>query len=268
VTEFSLRGTQVTDAGLKHLSPLENLKSLDLGDTRVAGLKQLPRFATLTDLSLSDSPVTDAALTALAAVPNLSVLSLSGTWITDAGLDHLPALPNLSELHLDGTRITDVGLQSLRRFPQLSELALAKTRVSSAGIKELGLLKNLEVLDVRDTGVSEDALVHLAPLRKLNHLRHSFPITDRYLRVLREMELLHCTPITGRSGDDRPRLMDQVTTVRLYDREPKVEITDVGFMELAAFKNLEHVFMEGTRITERGVLELGKVLPQCKVFRH
>jgi hypothetical protein len=54
----------VTDAGLKHVAPLQNLSTLILVDTRI----------------------TDAGLAELGALKNLSVLILDSTDVTGAGI--------------------------------------------------------------------------------------------------------------------------------------------------------------------------------------
>ena len=64
IVEVSLRGTEVTDAGLKDLARLTNLTTLVLEVTQVtdAGLKDLARLTNLTTLDLRGTQVTDAGL--------------------------------------------------------------------------------------------------------------------------------------------------------------------------------------------------------------
>jgi hypothetical protein len=61
---IELDETQVTDAGLAHLTALKQLKMLDLRKTKVtdAGLAQLKGIATLTKLDLRETEVSVGAL--------------------------------------------------------------------------------------------------------------------------------------------------------------------------------------------------------------
>jgi hypothetical protein len=62
--------TKVTDADLKHLAALKQLRDLDLGLTQVtnAGLKHLAALKQLRDLDLGLTQVTDAGLKHLAGL--------------------------------------------------------------------------------------------------------------------------------------------------------------------------------------------------------
>ena len=93
VINVSLAFTKVTDAGIKELTPLKNLTTLNLMYTQV----------------------TDAGMKELAPLKNLTTLNLSNTKVTDAGLKELAALKNLTELHLDSTRSDGRGAQGTGR---------------------------------------------------------------------------------------------------------------------------------------------------------
>jgi hypothetical protein len=97
VTQVDLNGTKVTDAGLKHLKELKELRSLDLSGTQVrdAGLKELKELKELRSLDLSDTEVRDAGLKELKELKELRKLNLYSTKVTDAGVAELQqALPN------------------------------------------------------------------------------------------------------------------------------------------------------------------------------
>jgi hypothetical protein len=89
IISIKLSGRAVTDSGLVHLVPLQNLEQLDLEGTQTisdAGLVHLGRLKNLAILSLDDTPITDAGLSQLARFRNLYFLQLKGTHVTDDGI--------------------------------------------------------------------------------------------------------------------------------------------------------------------------------------
>lgn len=58
---------------------------------------------------------------------SLQDLDLSRTKITDAGVPHLLALVNLKRLNLSGTKVTRISIETLRRLPELEWLSLSET---------------------------------------------------------------------------------------------------------------------------------------------
>lgn len=75
---ISLRGTNISDAGLAHLKPLTELRDLTLAETRItdAGLAHLREFKSLQNLDLMGTRVTAAGIRELqAALPELKVVS-------------------------------------------------------------------------------------------------------------------------------------------------------------------------------------------------
>ena len=96
--EFSLdiHGSHVTDAGLAHLSGMNNLQRL----------------------ILYDLPITDAGLVHLEGLTNLQELWLHGTKISGNGLVHLHGLTKLTLLSLNRTlytQFTDTGIKDLQQ---------------------------------------------------------------------------------------------------------------------------------------------------------
>ena len=94
-------------------------------------------FATVVDVSLDNSSVTDAALEHLKGLTQLQWLALDGTPVTDAGLKHLKNLTRLQWLGLDATQVTDAGLEHLKRLSRLQSLGLGNTEVTDAGLEHL-----------------------------------------------------------------------------------------------------------------------------------
>jgi hypothetical protein len=111
-----LDGAQVTDAGLKDLVSIRQLKYLFLYRTRVTdvGLKDLATLRQLEKLELQDNQITDAGLKELAAFAHLKKL-LIGSKITDSGLKGLASVTQLEELDLWNAHVTDAGVKELKK---------------------------------------------------------------------------------------------------------------------------------------------------------
>jgi len=86
-------GTKVTDADLKHLEDLPQIRMLGLSKTQI----------------------TDAGLANLEGLSQLQWLHLQNTQITDAGLKRLRNSTQLQYVDLRGTKVTEDGLQTLRQ---------------------------------------------------------------------------------------------------------------------------------------------------------
>jgi hypothetical protein len=86
-------GTKVTDADLKHLKDLPQIRLLGLGKTQI----------------------TDAGLANLKGLSQLQWLHLQNTQITDAGLEQLRNLTPLQYVDLRGTKVTEDGVQKLKQ---------------------------------------------------------------------------------------------------------------------------------------------------------
>ncbi|MAV35037.1 MAG: hypothetical protein CMJ59_06220, partial [Planctomycetaceae bacterium] len=93
VIKVTFNGSQITDAGLVHLTGLTDLQTLDL---------------TLC------TNVTDAGLVHLQGRTTLEYLNLNGTGVTDAGLAHLAGLTKLQSISLP-KQITDAGIAELQK---------------------------------------------------------------------------------------------------------------------------------------------------------
>ena len=94
--------SKITDAGLKELTGLKQLRDPGLGSTQVtdAGLKQLTALKDLEKLNLNFTKVTDAGLKDLATLTKLELLGLSFTQVTKDGVKKLQeSLPKCKIIH-------------------------------------------------------------------------------------------------------------------------------------------------------------------------
>lgn len=97
IVSVHLRETACTDADLKQLASLTELRSLNLSKTPVtdAGIIEVLHFKELKTIAIRETAVTDAGLRVLAQLPHLTSLYMGGAKVTRAGLDEfLKARPN------------------------------------------------------------------------------------------------------------------------------------------------------------------------------
>src|SRR4029077_12135182 len=92
---------KITDAGMKHLAKLKNLKKLEL--LRVPAL-------------------TDGSLAYLRGLRKLQEINLSGANIKGSGLRHLHGMRQLKSLVIPNTALDDAGLANLGWLPGLRKL--------------------------------------------------------------------------------------------------------------------------------------------------
>lgn len=147
-TGYSPQRTEITDAGLKPLADLKNLKKLDLTGARI----------------------TDGGLQILAAVENLEELQLGGTSITDEGLKHLEDLQKLRILRLRGTQVSDSALANRKPLTNLTMLDIAGTKITAGGLVRAKAVPELSWLVVDSSQMNEDGSRMLRNCPKLRSL--------------------------------------------------------------------------------------------------
>jgi hypothetical protein len=131
----------LTDEALVFVGKISGLKLLNLGDGQIttAGLKPLTGLCELESLDLGwTKDVGDDALPLLRPLPRLRVLGLGGTKVTDAGMPALASFPALKEVRLMATGVTDQGLAALEACRGLDAVKLGKkTKATPQGIERL-----------------------------------------------------------------------------------------------------------------------------------
>jgi Leucine-rich repeat (LRR) protein len=193
---------------------------------------------------VTDSDLTDVGLARLAALGGLRRLVLNGVGITDAGLGSLESSTSLRRLDLSNTSITDHASTNLSRLVGLTELSLADTEFSDRGLSRLKGLEKLESLDLGGLSITVDGLKAAVPrfqaLRHLN-LSETWVVNSdlRFLVAARSLESL--------------ALRDTV-------------ISDRGIAAISKLKSLKRLWIDRTRITEKGAESLKAALPDCEIF--
>jgi uncharacterized protein (TIGR02996 family) len=228
--ELDIISSKVTDAGLKGVERLGQLRTLLLSDCRItdAGLARIASLQSLRSLCLLGCPdVTNAGLEALTRLSELRSLRISACrQVTNAGLQILPRVGRLREVdlsysnrftagalkHLAGLhslrtlnlvacyRLTDVGLKHLAGLGGLEELDLMSClQVGNKGASYLAELAGLRALRLEETGVTSTGLKHLRGLKRLEHLDLcGLRLTETGLKVLSGMQQLRELVLSSR----------------------------------------------------------------------
>jgi hypothetical protein len=96
-----------------------------------------PLAPNITDVDLSDTKITDAAMAVIGTFPRLTKLNISNTGVTDAGIASIKKLPNLDFLAAHSTSLSDASIDILKGMRKLKSVYLWKTRVSSTSAAAL-----------------------------------------------------------------------------------------------------------------------------------
>ena len=164
VIHVNFMKTQITDAGMVHLTGLSNLKRLSLNrcDITDAGLVHLKGLTQLQTLGLDSNNITDAGLVHLKSLTGLRFLGIGSNKITGEGLVHLKALTGLQGLNIGSENITDAGLAHLKALTGLQTLSLANSKhLTDARLVHLQGLTGLQTLNIQHTQTTRDGVANL-----------------------------------------------------------------------------------------------------------
>jgi len=300
VTQVNLRGAEVSDELLQHLTELKNVTSLLLNDTNITddSLKIVNQVTTLRNLDLRGCKISNAGLANITGLKNLATLKLTGKGslctVDDDGMDSLAKLTSLRSLALDSLWISGDGLQKLSpltkleelyiggddnlmddssmevivaNFPKLKKLRISKSTVTGEGIATLSKLTTLEELDLGECSQLFDAsLQHLAPLKSLNRLNlWRLAITNdgfAHLASLTNLKWLNVDN-TRVTDDGLKHLTGMNNLQSLY--LGSTAVTDAGLVHLEGLKSLKEVDVARTAVTKEGAAKLKEKLPAADI---
>ncbi|KAI9288898.1 hypothetical protein BC943DRAFT_356892 [Umbelopsis sp. AD052] len=247
IRKLSLSGCDIiTNAGIQHIHTLRYLEHLDL----------------------SNCKATDKCLDALISLPNLIHLYLSKTKITSKGLEYFTenalCKDSLQTLVLNGCQGIDGAntFSLISNFPNLLFLNLASLNLPSpCDIPPRSSFKALEALDVSNTGVCDV------------EVRRIFSC----MKNLRELKLAGCRSISVPALSFLGRELENLEDIRFPNQNQdlndcllhysKLNMThldlgnfkdtnDVGMQHIANMHQLRFLSLEGTQITDDGLLLL------------
>jgi hypothetical protein len=130
---------QMTDAMLSRIADLDHITTLRLDGSKQltdAGLRHLVRMPQLRELDVGGTAITDAGLEALRSLPELRTFSAWGTRVSDTGAAHLAHCHQLERIDLAFTATGDGLIATLAGKEHLTHLRTGNA-VSDSGIDRL-----------------------------------------------------------------------------------------------------------------------------------
>jgi len=238
--------TDVTDAGLRHLTPLVKLKQLALRNPYVTGdgFACLARMTRLQELSLGGEQLEGRGFQHFANLCNLIELSIAGGKFRDDDLSAFASLAMLEQISIDGVptlhgtfadyliglprlrnlvvnpRITDEGLASISGLSQLQELRL-EGPFTDAGLLQLQSLTVLQKLELHSQYVTSLGVAVVTELPRLESLCLNTPrVTDDVIPWLERCSALE-------DLDFRTPALTEAGLQKIRDAMPRCEVRDL-----------------------------------------
>ena len=270
----------MTDDLLKEVSRIGHITKLRLGNSKAltdAGIKHLVHMPQLRVLDISSTAVTDEGLGVLRDLPNLEALSLMQTAVSDAGVTNVAHCKQLKRLNVMWTRTGDGVLRALAGHEHFSHFS-SGNNLTDAG---LALLHDLPVFKTWRNG--EIAFELLSAQAEPNQLVLRGVFTDNGLNALRGLDGLfaldlddNALPITARgieplvtlprlgrlscdATDDWMPIIARMPALRFLSVQDTTA-TDVGWVSLSASRSIEKIW--GRRchgLQTRGFIALGNM---------
>ena len=288
---LNLRGINVfngtvTNDGLRHISGLTQLRSLNLSANRrlnSPSLFHIRNLKRLEWLNLTGTKIGNEGLVHLRELPRLKRLWLpSQTWrrgdqgqqiwvpggVTVDGLVHLAGS---SIEYLEGSFGGDEMVKRLGAIPNLSHYHVTWDSPSDRDLVHLQNWKRMKALQVNlNDGWKDSSRLHL--LKGLANLRTldlssakigNNPADWSGLAVLGKLRQLDGLRLSG-VRDDALDALPQMESLRRLDLTCST-ITGSGFAELARFANLRELALDRFTVTDEG-LALLRHVPQLQVL--
>jgi hypothetical protein len=274
-----------TEADLKHLAKLDNLRAVNLHLSQVTddGLRHLAGLKGLKGLGIHGPKVTDRGLEHLQALTDLGYLSVSHTQVSEAGLAGLN-LKKLERLEVSCSQVAAVRLDDFprltyldltgptakrlhaRRPHPLKRLELQDTRIAEGGLACLRHLNKLETLYLNRTPLTDKGLEPLCGLAglKVLDLRGARHLTDAglgHLKGLDRLEILYLSYTkVGDAGLAHLKGLKRLLRLELVG----TGVTDAGLEHLHGLDKLVYVEIDRTAVTPAGVQNLRRALPKLE----
>lgn len=255
VIGLHLRGTSVTDTELLDVARLPKLERLDLSHTRITdeGLLYLKRAKQIRDLNLFYAEqITDQGMAAIRDWKNLKRLNVRGTRIFDGTLAIVSGLTQLEALDIAYTQVTDNGLDGLVPLTKLKELSIGRSKLNKNALEVLRLLPTLEYLDLGGP--------HPGPGGY--RAKPGTPMPEEVPRAISELKQLRVLKLSySEINADGLRILAALDQVEKLSLAGSSHVDDRAMAELARWKSLKYLDVQGTPVTPPGVAMLEKAKP-------
>ena len=279
LTSLKLANNEITE--LDFLTPLEKLVSLDLSNNQISDITPLAQLKKLRTLHLDNNDIKD--FSPLYDLSELTMLTIGGIEVSQSQIKELKTrLPgcliyndeantDIVEVHLGGktfkSDVTKLDLSDCS-ITDLSALSvctsLEELRLSGNYIRDIGPLLDIPKLRVLD--LSNNMISDIRPLMSITTLEHLNLAGNKIssITALSQLKQLKELVLNGNDIDGTQNLA-KLSALKILGLKD-TGISDADLERLYNLKNLTVLALENNPdITESGVNQLKKKLPQCKV---
>ena len=279
LTSLKLANNEITE--LEFLTPLEKLVSLDLSNNQITDITPLAQLKKLRTLHLDNNDIRD--FSPLYDLSELTMLTIGGIEVSQSQIKELKTrLPgcliyndeantDIVEVHLGGktfkSDVTKLDLSDCS-ITDLSALSvctsLEELRLSGNYIRDIGPLLDIPKLRVLD--LSNNMISDIRPLMSMTTLEHLNLAGNKIssITALSQLKQLKELVLNGNDIDGTQNLA-KLSALKILGLKD-TGISDADLERLYNLKNLTVLALENNPdITESGVNQLKKKLPQCKV---
>ena len=279
LTSLKLADNEITE--LEFLTPLEKLVSLDLSNNQITDITPLAQLKKLRTLHLDNNDIKD--FSPLYDLSELTMLTIGGIEVSQSQIKELKTrLPgcliyndeantDIVEVHLGGktfkSDVTKLDLSdcSITNLSALSVCtSLEELRLSGNYIRDIGPLLDIPKLRVLD--LSNNMISDIRPLMSMTTLEHLNLAGNKIssITALSQLKQLKELVLNGNDIDGTQNLA-KLSALKILGLKD-TGISDADLERLYNLKKLTVLALENNPdITESGVNQLKKKLPQCKV---
>ena len=279
LTSLKLADNEITE--LEFLTPLEKLVSLDLSNNQITDITPLAQLKKLRTLHLDNNDIKD--FSPLYDLSELTMLTIGGIEVSQSQIKELKTrLPgcliyndeantDIVEVHLGGktfkSDVTKLDLSDCS-ITDLSALSvctsLEELRLSGNYIRDISPLLDIPKLRVLD--LSNNMISDIRPLMSMTTLEHLNLAGNKIssITALSQLKQLKELVLNGNDIDGTQNLA-KLSALKILGLKD-TGISDADLERLYNLKKLTVLALENNPdITESGVNQLKKKLPQCKV---
>lgn len=133
-------------------------------------LKQLVKLKKLFHLRIRNCKVNDDGIQLLSKLSELRILNLPQANFSDAAMQAIAEMPNLELLRFSSEKVTDAGIRFLEKARSLRALHLIRLDVSDQIVPSICAIKPLETFYVDGSKMTDDGYSKLIEMRPDLHL--------------------------------------------------------------------------------------------------